>query len=86
LFLVVGCGSVQKPKAAFRRADVGSTTANGVGLKFGIDVSNPNSFELPVSGANYKLGLGGVPVLDDTAKPSASIPAKGSLLSAFRSR
>jgi len=79
MFLLVGCGSVQKPSATFRSADVGSATSKGVQLSFGIDVSNPNSFELPISGASYKLGLGDVPVLDDTAKPSASIPAKGSL-------
>jgi LEA14-like dessication related protein len=79
LFLVVGCGSVQQPTANFRSADVHSATADGVQINFDLDVGNPNSFSLPISGASYKLGLGGTQVLSDTAKPSASIPAQGSL-------
>jgi LEA14-like dessication related protein len=77
--LVAGCGSVQQPTARFRSADVGAASADGFRINFGVDVGNPNGFELPISGAKYKLALGGVPVIDDTANPSGSVPAKGSL-------
>ena len=77
--LVTGCGSVQQPTASFRSADVAAASADGFRINFGVDVGNPNGFELPISGAKYKLALGGVPVLDDTAKPAGSVPAKGSL-------
>lgn len=79
LLIAGGCSSVQRPEATYRSADVRAASRDGVQLEFGIDVRNPNSFSLPISGANYKLGLGGVPVLNDTAKPSASIPGHGSL-------
>jgi LEA14-like dessication related protein len=79
VFLAIGCNSVQRPTAAFRSADIAAATADGFRINFDVDVGNPNGFALPISGARYKLALGGVQVLDDTAKPAGSIPAKGSL-------
>lgn len=78
LGLLVGCGSaVQQPTASFKSADLQPAGANGFRVDFGVNVDNPNGFALPISAAKYKLGLAGVTVVDDTAKPSASIPAKG---------
>src|SRR3954452_8910573 len=85
LFLGTGCSAlqsalnVQKPTATFQAARLENVTAEGLTANFDIGVENPNSFELPLSGAQYKLALGGVQVVDDQAKPEAAIPAKGSL-------
>ena len=80
LVLAVGCGSsVQQPTATVRSAKLGSITEDGLSIDFDVNVANPNSFALPVSAANYKLGFAGVNVVDDTAKPSGSVPANGTL-------
>jgi LEA14-like dessication related protein len=76
--VTVGCGSaVQQPTATFKSADLQTAGANGFKVDFGVNVDNPNGFILPISAAKYKLGLAGVTVVDETAKPAASIPAKG---------
>jgi LEA14-like dessication related protein len=78
LTLATGCGSaVQQPTASFKSADLQAAGANGFKVDFGVNVDNPNGFALPISAAKYKLGLAGVTVVDETAKPAASIPAKG---------
>ena len=82
--LVTGCSAleslnVQKPTATFRSARLENVTADGLTANFDIAVDNPNSFSVPLTRAQYKLALGGVQVVDDQAKPDASIPAKGSL-------
>jgi LEA14-like dessication related protein len=75
-----GCSAlgVQKPSASIRSANIQNVTAEGLAVNFDLDVSNPNTVEIPLSKADYKLALGGVQVLDDSAKPEKSIPAKGS--------
>jgi LEA14-like dessication related protein len=79
LFLAVGCGSaIKEPTASVRSGTLRALTEDGVGLDFVVDIGNPNSFALPISAADYKLALGGVKVLSDSAKPAASIPANGS--------
>src|SRR5207237_2752704 len=53
-------------------------TAEGFTMKFDVDVANPNAVALPLSAADYKLGLGGVGVLEGKAKPGGDLPANGS--------
>jgi len=48
-------------------------------MDFAVDVNNPNGFSLPISAADYQLGVGGVKVLDGKANPGGSIPARGTL-------
>lgn len=79
VLLCTGCGSVAQPTATFRSADIADVSADGIALKFNVDVANPNSFDLPISGTSYNLRLGGVSVMDGTAEPTASIPASGKL-------
>src|SRR4051812_8405649 len=76
-----GCAAlgVQKPSASVRSAAIQNVTAEGLAVNFDLDVSNPNAIAIPLSKADYKLALGGVQVLDDSAKPEKSIPAKGSV-------
>ena len=83
--LSTGCSAlnalgVKEPTASFRSASVRDVTPDGVAVDFGVDVANPNGVAVPLSGAQYKLALGGVQVLDDKATQDKSIPAKGSAL------
>jgi len=52
--------------------------ANGFTMNFSVDLKNPNTMALPLTAADYKLGLAGMNVLDGKAKPEGSIPAGGS--------
>jgi LEA14-like dessication related protein len=52
--------------------------ANGFTMNFNVDLKNPNAMALPLTAADYKLGLAGMNVLDGKAKPEGSIPAGGS--------
>ena len=79
LLWCIGCSSVVPPKVDLRSADVDGITADGAGLRFNVDVANPNDFALPVSAATYNLRLGGVTVIDGKAEPTGSIPAGGKL-------
>jgi LEA14-like dessication related protein len=76
-----GCAAlnVQKPTAAVTGMNVRGVDADGFTLDFAVDVTNPNSFALPIAAADYQLGVGGARVLDGKAKPSGSIPANGTL-------
>jgi LEA14-like dessication related protein len=76
--LSLACSSVQKPTATLRSADIGEITTNGFLVNFDLDVANPNAFDLPLAQTDYALSLGGVKLLEDSVKPSGSIPAGGS--------
>src|SRR5947207_1729298 len=77
-----GCSSLtnlQRPSAAVTGMNLGTVDERGFTMNFDVNLSNPNSVALPLAAADYKLGLGGVNVLDGKAKPSGSLPANGSL-------
>jgi len=81
LVLTPGCSllDLQQPTASLRSASVSEISPWGLTANFDVDVQNPNSFELPVNGADYKLSLGGVQVIEDQSKSSGSVPAKGTI-------
>lgn len=75
----LACSStpVEKPTARFQSAAIRGATAQGFTVDFDVELSNPNSFTVPLAGADYALALGGVEVLSDEVKPKESIPARG---------
>lgn len=77
----VGCAalSVKKPSAAVTGMAVRGVDAEGFTLEFAVDVTNPNGFAVPLSAADYELGVGGVELLRGAASPNRSIPANGTL-------
>ena len=79
--LGVGCAgmNVQKPTAAVTGMSVQGVDADGFTLGFALDVHNPNNFSLPLGAADYKLGVGGVSVLDGKASPNGNVPAGGAV-------
>jgi LEA14-like dessication related protein len=76
--LSLACSSVKQPTASLKSADIGAIAADGFTVNFDIDVNNSNAFELPLTDTDYGLSLGGVKLVNDTLKPSGSIPAGGS--------
>jgi LEA14-like dessication related protein len=80
-FALTGCAGLnaQRPTAALRNVNVTDVTVEGVTADFLLDVANPNAFAIPVSAAEYKLGLGNVQVVDGKLKPTGSLPANGTL-------
>jgi LEA14-like dessication related protein len=77
VLISLACSSVKQPTATFKGVNVTELTPQGFALAFDLNVQNPNPVALPVSGANYKLGFGGVNVLEGKAKPNATLPANG---------
>lgn len=75
--LSLACSTVQQPTASLNSADIGAVTTQGFTVNFGLGVRNPNSFELPLTDADYALSLGGIEVIDDEVSPGGSIPAGG---------
>lgn len=75
--LATGCSSLQKPTAVLRAGSIADVTADGVRLKFDVDVTNPNAVPIPLSGARYDLSLGRSKVLSGNVDSDLSIPAKG---------
>lgn len=76
-----GCTSlsgVQKPTASVTAMTLGEVDAHGFTMNFGVNVANPNAMALPLAGTDYKLGIGGVGVLNGKTKAQGKIPAKGS--------
>lgn len=79
-FCGVGCSAlnVQKPTGTITGMNVKSIDASGFTMNFDVDLKNPNTVALPLTAADYKLGLGGVNVVEGKAKPEGTIPAGGS--------
>ena len=76
--LSLACSNLQKPTATFQTMSLGEVTADGFTMNFDVEMHNPNAIPLPISTADYKLGLAGVNVLEGKATPEATLPANGS--------
>lgn len=79
-FIGFGCSSMSldKPTASIKGMSIADVNTTGFTMNFDVSVANPNTVELPLSNADYKIALGGVKVVDGKAKSSGVIPAKGS--------
>jgi LEA14-like dessication related protein len=75
----VGCAAlnIQKPTALITGMNVENVNSSGFTMNFRVDLKNPNSVALPLTAADYKLGLGGVSVAEGKANPEGAIPAGG---------
>ncbi len=70
---------IQKPTATFKSAELRRPGPDGVTIDFHVDVANSNPVSVPMSGAQYKLALGGAQVLDSKVATTGDLPAKGTL-------
>jgi LEA14-like dessication related protein len=69
--------SIEKPKADVRDVSLQSATFSGVSGELALDVMNPNSFSVPLSGIDWTLSVGGTRAVTGSVQLSQQIPAKG---------
>lgn len=77
--LSFACSAIEKPTASVRGASLGQITSTGMTLNVDVLLNNPNAVALPLTKTGYALSLSGTKILDGSAEPTGSIPAKGSL-------
>jgi hypothetical protein len=70
-FLTLACTptTLQKPTARFQSANVRDVSAQGFRVDFDVALTNPNSFSVPLTAADYKLALGGQDVTTTPSSP-----------------
>ncbi|HEY4180968.1 MAG TPA: LEA type 2 family protein [Kofleriaceae bacterium] len=69
--------SMEKPSAQVRDVSISSVGLGGASGQLSLDVSNPNSFGVPLSGVDWQLSINGARAVTGTAELSQEIPAKG---------
>jgi|ERR1043165_9085865 LEA14-like dessication related protein len=69
--------SIEKPKADVRDVSLQSASFSGVSGELALDVMNPNSFSVPLSGIDWTLSVGGARAVTGSVQLSQQIPAKG---------
>lgn len=69
--------SIERPKADVRDVAVHSAGFTGVSGELRLDVSNPNSFGVPLSGIDWELSVGGARAVTGRVELSQTIPARG---------
>src|SRR5438128_7908450 len=79
ILVSLACSAIKEPSATFKSMNVTDVTPQGFTMAFDLDVQNPNPVALPIQQANYKIGFGGVNVLDGKANPAGTLPANGSV-------
>jgi LEA14-like dessication related protein len=79
--LATGCSlfmhSIEKPTATVRGVSMSSAGFSGVTGELALDVMNPNSSGVPLSGIDWQLSVGGTRAVTGTVQLSQTIPAKG---------
>lgn len=69
--------SIEKPKAEVRNVNVSAAGFSGVTGELRLDVTNPNSFGVPLAGIDWQLSIGGARAVTGSVQLSQTIPAKG---------
>jgi LEA14-like dessication related protein len=69
--------SIEKPTATVRDVSVSTVSFAGATGKLSLDVMNPNSVGVPLSGIDWQLSIGGSRAVTGTVQLSQTIPAKG---------
>ncbi|CAN5889464.1 hypothetical protein BH11MYX2_BH11MYX2_34970 [soil metagenome] len=69
--------SMEKPSAEVRDVSISSVGFGGASGQLSLDVSNPNSFGVPLSGVDWQLSINGARAVTGTVELSQEIPAKG---------
>lgn len=85
LLLVIGIATgcttfrkkVEKPKVQLHSVGLKNLEKQGATLLVGIEVENPNDFELRVDRLSYEAEIEGRPVAAGTLDESVGVPAKG---------
>lgn len=73
--LVGGCGLMEKPSVKVAGVSMGDTSLKATTIIFDVEVTNPYTVPLPLSGADYALSTGGQQFLKGQADIQGTIPA-----------
>jgi LEA14-like dessication related protein len=77
----LGCSifmrSIERPQAEVRSVSVSSAGFTGVTGQIQLDVTNPNSFGVPLAGLDWQLSVGGARAVTGRVELSQTIPARG---------
>lgn len=80
---VVLCGcslfmhSIERPTAQVRDASITAAGLGGVSGSLRLDVTNPNTFGVPLSGIDWQLAVGGNRAATGNVDLEQTIPARG---------
>ncbi len=69
--------SIEQPEAKVRDVSVSSAGLAGVTGQLTLDVTNPNSFGVPLSGIDWQLSVGGARAVTGRVQLQQTIPARG---------
>jgi LEA14-like dessication related protein len=79
LLLLTACAMiVEKPKVDLSDVRFAGLDGNGVSIDFLLTVTNPNSFDIPLNGYTYTVGMMALPLARGESKDSVIFPAKTS--------
>jgi len=78
LFLTACSMAVQKPTVALKDVRFAGLNGDGISLNFLLDVTNPNTFDLPLQGYSYEVRLMTLPLARGESKDSLSFYGKTS--------
>ena len=73
--LVGGCGLMEKPSVKVANVSMGDTSLKATTIIFDVEVTNPYTVPLPLTGADYALSTGGQQFLKGQADIQGTIPA-----------
>ncbi|HIQ14742.1 MAG TPA: hypothetical protein EYH38_04100, partial [Leucothrix sp.] len=71
-------GLVEPPKVQVHKVQMGQFNLSGGTATFVLDIQNPNSFPIPLSGFDYGLSLNGVQVAKGNKEKKVTIKAGAS--------
>lgn len=71
-------GIAETPTVQVHKVEMGNFNLNGGSAIFVLNISNPNSFPIPLTGFNYGLNLNGIEVANGVKEQRITIGAKQS--------
>ncbi|MEJ2127742.1 MAG: LEA type 2 family protein [Woeseiaceae bacterium] len=81
LTLAAGCAStgqlIDAPNVSLRNVEIADLDFSGQTFLLGFDVTNPNSFPLPIKSVAYGVELGGYRFASGTTSSDFTVPASG---------
>ena len=69
--------SIERPTAQVRDASLTAAGLGGVSGQLKLDVTNPNTFGVPLSGIDWQIAIGGARAATGTVELQQTIPARG---------
>ena len=69
--------SIERPTAQVRDASLTAAGLGGVSGQLKLDVTNPNTFNVPLSGIDWQIAIGGARAATGNVDLQQTIPARG---------